>query len=65
MEDFELLQRAILEAVEVLKLVAGDVEELEVGHALQPPLVPPVLRAMLDEQSLKSVVAQFQDLELG
>ena len=61
-EDFEFFERTVLQAVEVLELIAGDIKELKVGHALEAPLVATILSAMLNKERLNPVVAQFQDL---
>ena len=56
-EDFEFLERTVLQAVEVLQLIAGDIKELKVGHALEAPLVATILGAMLNKERLNPVVA--------
>ena len=61
-EDFEFFERTVLQAVEVLELIAGDIKELKVGHALEAPLVATILSTMLNKERLNPVVAQFQDL---
>lgn len=61
-EDFEFFERTVLQAVEVLELIAGDIKELKVGHALEASLVATILSAMLNKERLDPVVAKFQDL---
>ena len=56
-EDFEFLERTVLQAVEVLKLIAGDIKELKVGHALEATLVATILSAMLNKERLNPIIA--------
>ena len=65
MEDFVLFQRAVLQSVEVLQLVTGDVEEFEIRHTVQASLKVAVLHSRLDEKSLDAVLAELENLELG
>ena len=64
MENFELLQRTVLQAVQVLQLVAAHVEELKIGHAVKPPFEITILHARLHKECFNTVVAQLQDLQL-
>ena len=61
-EDFEFFKRTVLQAVEVLELIAGDIKELKIGHALEASLIATILSTMLNKERLNPVVAQFQDL---
>ena len=56
-EDFEFLERTVLQAVEVLELIAGDIKELKVGHALEATLVATILSAMLNKERLNPIIA--------
>ena len=64
-EDFEFFERTVLQAVKVLELIAGDIKELKIGHALEASLVATILSTMLNKERLNPVVAQFQDLKRG
>ena len=64
-EDFEFFKRTVLQAVEVLELIAGDIKELKIGHALEASLIATILSTMLNKERLNPVVAQFQDLKRG
>ena len=46
-----------------MQLVAGDVEELEVGHAVQAALKVTILHSWLHKERLNSVFSQFQNFQ--
>ena len=56
-EDFQLFQRAILEAVKVLKLVAGDVEELKVWHTIESSFEVAILHSWFDEKCFNPILS--------
>ena len=63
-EHLQLLQGAVLEAVQVLQLVLCDVKELEAGHSEEAPSEVLVIGRRFAEEGLKTVVAEPQDFEL-
>ena len=63
-ENFELLKRAVLEAVEVLQLVARNIEEFEIWHTIQASSCATIVRTMLHKERLDPVVTQLKNLEL-
>ena len=58
-EYFELFQWAVLESVQVLELIARDVKELKVGHAVKTSLKVAILHARLDKESFNAILTQF------
>jgi len=58
-EDLQLFKGAVLQAVQVLQLIARDVKELKVGHSVETPFEVAVLLARLHEQGFDSVFAKL------
>ena len=63
-EHLQLLQGAVLEAVQILQLILRDIKELEAGHSEEAPSEVLVIGRRFAEESLQTVIAEPQDFEL-
>lgn len=63
-KHLQLLQRAILQAIQVLELVLCHVKQLKPWHPKQTSSKILIVRCWLAEESLQAVVSEAQDLQV-